>query len=80
MNSRSTLPIRVEKIFRHPIKSMSREEITQIKLERRKGLPLDRMWALVHEKALLTNYQMSGNRVLSFSEAQLCRRYQPSSQ
>ena len=51
MNSRSTLPIRVEKIFRHPIKSISREEITQIKLERRKALPLDRMWALVHEKS-----------------------------
>ena len=51
MNSRSILPIRVEKIFRHPIKSISREEITQIKLERRKGLPLDRMWALVHEKS-----------------------------
>ena len=51
MNSRSTLPIRVEKIFRHPIKSISREEITQIKLEKRKALPLDRMWALVHEKS-----------------------------
>ena len=51
MNLRSTLPVRVEKIFRHPIKSISREEITQIKLERRKALPLDRMWALVHEKS-----------------------------
>ena len=51
MNLRNTLPVRVEKIFRHPIKSISREEITQIKLERRKALPLDRMWALVHEKS-----------------------------
>ena len=51
MNLRSAQSIRVEKIFRHPIKSISREEITQIKLERRKAIPLDRMWALVHEKS-----------------------------
>ena len=51
MNSQSKLSVRVEKIFRHPIKSISREEITHIKLERRKALPLDRMWALVHEKS-----------------------------
>ena len=39
MNLRSALPMRVEKIFRHPIKSISREEIKQIKLEKRKDLP-----------------------------------------
>ena len=51
MNLGSDLPIKVEKIFRHPIKSISREEITQITLERRKALPFDRSWALVHEKS-----------------------------
>ena len=51
MNLKSNLPIRVEKIFRHPIKSISREEITQIKVESRKAIPFDRMWALVHEKS-----------------------------
>ncbi len=51
MNLNNHQSIRIEKIFRHPIKSISREEITQIKLERRKALPFDRMWALVHEKS-----------------------------
>ena len=51
MNLKSNLSIRVEKIFRHPIKSISREEITQIKVESRKAIPFDRMWALVHEKS-----------------------------
>ena len=56
MNLKSNLSIRVEKIFRHPIKSISREEITQVSLERRKAIPFDRMWALVHEKSSFTNY------------------------
>ena len=48
---KSTKSTTIEKIFRHPIKSISREELTQIKLERRKAIPFDRMWALVHEKS-----------------------------
>jgi len=41
----------VAEIWRHPIKSHSRERIDQAELTQGKGLPWDRRWAVAHERS-----------------------------
>ncbi|MDP7185031.1 MAG: MOSC domain-containing protein [Paracoccaceae bacterium] len=42
---------RVAEIWRHPIKSHSRERIDQAEVTMGKGLPWDRRWAVAHERS-----------------------------
>jgi uncharacterized protein YcbX len=41
----------VSAIWRHPIKSHGREEVSETLLEPGKGLPWDRIWAVAHERS-----------------------------
>ena len=43
--------ILAEHLYRYPIKSISREELTTLTLEKEKAIPFDRQWALIHEKS-----------------------------
>lgn len=40
----------VTEIWRHPIKSHGREPLESVTLEAGKALPLDRLWAVAHER------------------------------
>ena len=42
-------------IWRHPIKSHGREELTSIELSKDKTLPWDRCWAVAHETSKANN-------------------------
>ena len=42
-------------IWRHPIKSHGREELTSIELSKDKTLPWDRCWAIAHETSKANN-------------------------
>ena len=42
-------------IWRHPIKSHGREDLTSIELRKDKTLPWDRCWAIAHETSKANN-------------------------
>ena len=44
------MPIEVSHMWRHPIKSIGAESIKSVILEKNSTMPLDRVWALAHEK------------------------------
>jgi hypothetical protein len=45
-----------EHFFRYPIKSISREELRSLNLEKDKAIPFDREWALVHENSSFDHF------------------------
>lgn len=42
---------RIAQIWRHPIKAHGREELSEVTLEAGKCLPMDRTWAVAHERS-----------------------------
>lgn len=56
---------RLTEIWRHPIKSLGRESLTNVALTREQCLPGDRLWAVTHAKAEFsgdpTGWQRCGN-------------------
>jgi len=41
----------VASIWRHPVKAHGREELAEVTLEQGKALPMDRVWAVAHERS-----------------------------
>lgn len=54
-------------IWRHPIKAHGREAMVSARLEPGRALPLDRLWAIAHEKAKLAPSDDGWHRCPNFS-------------
>ncbi|MEL7461021.1 MAG: MOSC domain-containing protein [Pseudomonadota bacterium] len=49
------MTLALAQIWRHPLKAIGREELTEVDLTAGAWLPFDRLWAVAHDRAKLSN-------------------------